>query len=144
MTTDYTGTLNALCTEMAVAFNNVTERVNWRARVGGSRRYPEVLFTNRTSMVVVSYSPSRKEFTVAFQRVTAAWGDYLAGAYRSLVVITFSLKAAGFDFSTALADETCLRLEFNPKTKRVTIHLAKHGDDWQTPDTETLKPTENN
>jgi hypothetical protein len=134
--------LNATATEMAVAFNSTGERANWRARVVGSRRFPLVQFTSRANMVEVKYSPSRKEFSVYFNRANCDWGDYLAGAYRSLVGITAGLKAGGLDFSTAIADDTCLRLEYDPKAKTVTIHLAKHGDAWQEAEPETLNAVE--
>jgi hypothetical protein len=82
-------------------------------------------------MVVVTYSVNRREFTVSFQRANCDWGDYLAGAYRSLAGITAGLKAGGLEFSTAVSDETRLRLEYDPRTKAVAIHLARHGDAWQ-------------
>jgi hypothetical protein len=128
---------------MVVAFNSAGERANWRARVAGSRRFPEVRFSSRANMVVVTYSPNRQEFTVSFQRINCDWGDYLAGAYRSLAAITSVLKAGGLEFSTAISEDTRLRLEYHPRTKAVTIHLARHGDAWQDPDTDSLKALEN-
>jgi|SRR5215469_14899434 len=130
MTIPANRTLNDIAHEMCVVFNGCPERFNWRAAVGGSRRYPDVRFTTRTSMVAVTYSPYRQEFTVTFSRTACAWGDYLSGAYRSLATITSCLKACGLEFSTAVSEDTVLRVEYHPVHKSCTVHLALHDDDW--------------
>jgi hypothetical protein len=117
--------------EIVQAFNGANERMYWKAALGGTRTNPVVHFNSRASMVRVTYAVATGEYVVSFSQAACAWGDFLASAFRSLAQITANLKAAGLDVSTAVADTTRLRVEYDPATKSATIHLANHGDAWQ-------------
>jgi hypothetical protein len=115
--------------ELAYAFNTGTERRYWRATVAGTRVNPEVNFTSRASMVTVTYRVASDDFTVAFSKSAVAFGDFMASAYRSLSQVLGSLKAAGLPFFDPM-DEGVLRVEYNHKSKAVTAHMARQGDEW--------------
>lgn len=116
--------------EIANAFNSVTERQYWKAAIGGTRLNPEVHFNSRSSMVRVSYRIATEDFAVTFSRTSAAFGDFMASAYRSLEQVLTSLKAAGLPFCTVIGDIAVLRLEYDPRGKGTLIHMAGFGDNW--------------
>lgn len=118
--------------EIVAAFNGATERQNWRATIAGNRVNPEVNFNSRANMVCVTYRIAHGDFTVSFSKTSAAFGDFLGSAYRSLAQIMGALKASGLDFP-AVVDETnsVLRIGYDPRAKAVFIHIANHGDVWQ-------------
>jgi hypothetical protein len=117
--------------DLAVSFNAVTERMYWRATVGGTRTNPEVHFLSRSAMVRITYSLARNDFKVSFSKTSCAWGDYMGSTFKALDQICSCLKAAGMPFSQVIEDgKATLRAEYDPRTKETTIHLANHGDDW--------------
>ena len=116
--------------ELAEAFNTCTERKKWRATVGGTRVRPLVHFIATGTMVRITYSLEDGSFTVAFSRVSVAFGDFMGSTFRSLNSVLEALKASGYPFSTAIEDTAVLRVEYDPRSKVTTIAIAKHGDDW--------------
>lgn len=117
--------------EIAHSFNSVTERGYWKAAIAGTRTNPEVHFNSRSSMVQVAYRIASDDFTISFSKTSVAFGDFMASAFRSLAQIMTSLKAAGLPFATVVDEATvCLRLQYDPRAKVTTVHLAADGDDW--------------
>lgn len=114
--------------EIAYAFNGVTERGYWRAAIAGTRTAPEVNFNSRASMVCVTYRIATNDFTVSFSKTHASFGDFMASVHRSLGQILASLKAAGLPFEDAFGSAP-LRIEYDAKSKGVTIHMPVHPDD---------------
>lgn len=117
--------------EIAAGFNSVIERQYWRASVAGTRVNPEVNFNSRSSMVRVTYRIATSDFTVTFSKTSAAFGDYIASAYRSMQQVLASLKAAGLPFSAPVDARPVLRIEYDPEGKAVMVWIARMGDDWQ-------------
>jgi hypothetical protein len=126
------------------AFNGVTERQYWKASIAGTRVYPEVHFNSRSTMVRVVYRIQQGEFTVTFSRSSAAFGDFLASAYKALAQVLASLKAAGLPFSAPLDEAPVLRIEYGPLSKDATVYLAKLGDDWPEAEPAPFKVPERN
>lgn len=126
------------------AFNNIIERKNWRATIGGTRVRPLVHFISTGSMVRITYSLEDGSFTVVFSRAAVAFGDFMGSTFRSLNSILLALKASGYPFSVALADTAVLRVEYDPRSKVATIAIAKHGDDWQDAEPLPFKVPERN
>lgn len=117
--------------ELVNGFNGVTDRKYWRAAIAGTRVYPEVHFNSRATMVRVAYRVATDDFTVTFSKTSAAFGDFLASAYRALSQVLAGLKAAGLPFACPPPDASpVLRIEYDPATKTVVIHMARHGDEW--------------
>lgn len=121
--------------DIASGFNGVVERKYWRAAVAGSRVNPEVHFNSRASMVQIAYRITEGDFAITFSKTSAAFGDYMASAYRSMEQILASLKAAGLPFASDLGGAT-LRLEYVHASKVATVYLANLGDAW--PEAEPL------
>jgi hypothetical protein len=82
-------------------------------------------------MVRVSYRIASSDFTVAFSKTSASFGDFLASAYRSMAQILASLKAAGLPFPAPLDGDAVLRIEYDPNSKSAVVAIAGMGDDWQ-------------
>lgn len=122
--------------EIVAAFNGATERQYWRATIAGNRIHPEVNFNSRAAFVRVTYYVSSDTFSVSFSKTSAAFGDFLASSFRALSQVLSALKAAGLPFPAAVDDEAVLRLEYDPRSKVASVHVANHGDDW--PDAEPL------
>lgn len=122
--------------EIANGFNTVAEREYWRANIAGGRVNPEINFNSRASMVCVTYRIATEDFTVSFSKTSAAFGDFLASAYRSMAQVLAGLKAAGLPFEVPLDATAALRIEYDPRSKRLLAHVACTGDDW--PEAETL------
>jgi hypothetical protein len=119
--------------EIAYGFNSVNERQYWKAAVAGTRLNPEVHFNSRASMVQISYRVTQNDYTVKFSRTAVAFGDFMASTYKALAQILACLKAAGLPVASVV-DETkaTLRVEYDPRSKLVVIHIAGLGDDWLT------------
>lgn len=117
--------------EIVIGFNSVTERLYWKASIAGTRVNPEVHFNSRASMVRVGYRVTTGEFTVTFTKSSAAFGDFLASAYRSVEQVMASLKAAGLAFP-AVVDEAnaVLRIGYDPRTKNVFVAIVRLEDMW--------------
>lgn len=130
--------------EIAQAFNTAGERNYWSARVSSGRGLPAVNFNSRSSMVKVTYFPTRQQFHISFSRTACAFGDFMASAFKSLTQILLAMKAAGMDVAAPLDDTGCLRLEYDHTAKTVTCQLAKIGDDWQDTLPVSFKVLENN
>lgn len=116
--------------EIANGFNSVGEHTYWRAVIGGTRVNPEVHFNSRASMVRITYRIVPGDFTVSFSRTNVAFGDFMASIFRSLSQVLEGLKATGLPFTVPLEDTAALRVQYDPKTKAVFIHLANLGDVW--------------
>lgn len=117
--------------EIAAGFNGVTERQYWKAAVAGTRVNPEVHFNSRSNMVRVSYRIATGDFTVKFAKASAAFGDFMASTYKAMGQVLASLKAAGLPFAAVVDEATAvLRIEYDPRSKGVTVHVARAGDDW--------------
>lgn len=130
--------------EIAYGFNGTTERKYWRAVVGGSRVYPEVHFNSRSSMVVVTYRLAHEDFTLSFARTDAAWGDFMAGAYKAMQDVLVGLKAAGLPFETPVGNAPVLRIEYGPHCKQPVVHMANLGDSWPEAEPMPFKVPERN
>lgn len=132
--------------EIANGFNSVEDRKYWKASVAGTRVNPEVHFNSRASMVQVNYRITSDDFTVTFSRSNAAFGDFLASAWRSMTQVLASLKAAGLPFAAPIGgvNEGLLRLEYDPFSKAMTAHIANFGDDWLSADPAPFKVPERN
>jgi hypothetical protein len=117
--------------EIVAGFNGATERKFWRASVAGGRLNPEVHFNSRSTMVRVIYNVQADTFSVSFSKTSVAFGDFLASVYRSMEQVLAALKAAGLPFRHVI-DETSavLRIEYDPRTKAVVVHVASMGDTW--------------
>lgn len=129
--------------EIAAGFNSVAERQYWRASIAGTRVHPEVHFNSRASMVRVSYRITPGDFIVSFTKSSAAFGDFLASAHRSLVQVLESLKAAGLPFDAPLLMAR-LRVEYDPFSKQAIVAIASPGDDWRMADPLPFKVPERN
>lgn len=116
--------------EIADAFNGVIDRKYWKASVAGSIRNPEVHFNSRSSMVCISYRIASEDFTVTFSRTSVAFGDFLASTAKAMSEVLASLKAGGLAICDALSDSAVLRVEYDPRAKTCTAHMAKGGDKW--------------
>lgn len=117
--------------EIVAGFNGATERQYWRASIAGGIKNPEVHFNSRSSMVRVTYHVTTDAFSVSFTKANAAFGDFLASAFRSLAQVLAALKAAGLPFA-AVVDETnaVLRIAYDPRSKAIVVHIAHLGDMW--------------
>jgi hypothetical protein len=116
--------------EIVAAFNGATERKYWRATLAGNRLQPEVHFNSRAAFVRVTYHVVSDTFSLAFSKTSAAFGDFLASGFRSLAQVLGALKAAGLPFPAVVEDAAVMRLEFDPRSKVATAHIARHGDAW--------------
>jgi len=110
------------CADLVLAFNTATNRVNWRAKMAGTRINPAVHFTSRNSMVVVAYLVNTESFTITFKKTACSWGDFLGAAQRSLNVVLLNLEVSGMGFHAPL-DDAKFRIEYNPKTKITSIEF---------------------
>jgi hypothetical protein len=119
--------------ELVNGFNGVIDRKYWRATIAGTRLHPEVYFNSRATMVRVVYRVVTDDFTVTFSKTSAAFGDFVASAYRALSQVLAGLKAAGLPFVSPPENaRPVLRIEYDPTTKTTVIHMARHGDEWTT------------
>lgn len=131
--------------DISASFNSVDERKYWRASIAGTRVNPEVHFNSRASMVQVVYRITTSDFTLTFNRTNAAFGDFLASAYRSLEQVLVALKAAGLEFEVAPDDNPTFRLEYCPVGKWTVVYLSQAGASWLDADATALKvPVRNN
>jgi len=130
--------------EIATGFNSVTERQYWRASVAGTRLSPEVHFNSRSSMVRIAYHISDERFTVSFSKTAAAFGDYLASTYRSLVQVLTCLQAAGLPFAMPVGDATNLRLVYDPGDREMWVMIHEQDDGWEHIDPLPFKVPERN
>lgn len=131
--------------ELVNGFNGVTDRKYWRAVVAGTRVYPEVHFNSRATMVRVAYRVATEDFTVTFSKTSAAFGDFIGSAYRALSQVLAGLKAAGLPFASPPEDaRPVLRIEYDPASKTTAVHMARHGDEWQTVEPMPFKVPERN
>lgn len=118
--------------DLAHAFNTVRERQYWNASTGGSRNLPTVLFKSRSAMVELTYYTQSNTFAVTFSKVTCSFGDFTSSAYKAMVAVLTTLKAAGYPVEAPVeGDEGVLRIEFDPRTKVAYCSLAKLDDPWQ-------------
>lgn len=117
--------------EITAAFNGATERKYWKASIAGTRVRPEVNFNSRASMVCVTYRIASNDFTITFSKTSAAFGDFIASAYRSLGQVLAGMKAGGIEIASVIAEDVAtLRFEYDPRAKVCTFHIAHHGDAW--------------
>jgi hypothetical protein len=116
--------------EISHAFNGVLERKYWQASIAGTRVNPEVHFNSRASMVRIAYRIAHDDFTVTFSKTAAAFGDYLASAYRSMAEVLTCLKAAGLPFRAPLDGTPVLRIQYGSHDKNAVIHMADLADAW--------------
>ena len=119
------------CDTIATDFNSVTERKYWKATIGGTKALPVVLFNSRSSMIQLTFIPAQSGYLISFSKVSCAFGDFMASAYKALEAVATALKAAGHEVSAPLGGgEGRLRIEFDPKTKQAFATLGSLGDDW--------------
>lgn len=84
----------ASAAEIAIAFNQNNDKKVWKARAMGA----VVHFTTVQGMVSLQYNTEDGRFAVKFNKLVAAWGDYVKAIARSLHVVLNTLKSAGLPF----------------------------------------------
>lgn len=97
-----------IAAEVALAFNAINERKSWAARPYASDGSETVHFTAPANLVtIVMECGDTPRFYVRFNKVQAAWGDYVRAIARSLHVVLSTLKAAGLPFNSPDDDDEC-------------------------------------
>lgn len=94
-----------IAAEVATAFNTVNERKSWTARPYASDGVETVHFTAPSNLVTIVMECDGPRFYVRFNKVQAAWGDYVRAIARSLHVVLSTLKEAGLPFDAPDDDE---------------------------------------
>lgn len=87
-----------IAAEVALAFNGVNERKSWQARPHASDGREAVHFTAPTNLVTLVLECDTQKFQVRFNKVHAAWGDYVHAIARSLHIVLSTLKQSGLPF----------------------------------------------
>jgi len=88
-----------LAAEVALAFNTVNERKTWHARPYASNEGERVHFQGgRGNMVTLILECETGKFYVRFNKMHAAWGDYVTSIAKCLYVVLTTLKAASMPF----------------------------------------------
>lgn len=87
-----------IAADVALAFNAVNERKSWAARPHASDGREAVHFTAPANLVTLVLECDTGRFQVRFNKVQAAWGDYVRAIARSLHIILSTLKQAGLPF----------------------------------------------
>ena len=90
---------------IALAFNQQNSRKTWKARSDNRPGSETVLFKGTHGMVEITYHVAAAEFSVSFNKVHAAWGDYVRAVARGLYVVLTTLKSAGLPFDAPLSPE---------------------------------------
>lgn len=92
--------------DVALAFNSVNERKTWSARHYATNGAELVHFTGgRANLVTLVLDCQTKRFRVRFNKVHAAWGDYVSAIAKALYVTLTTLKAAGLPFEAPPSHE---------------------------------------
>lgn len=97
-----------IAAEVATAFNTVNERKSWSARPYASDGVETVHFTAPSNLVTIVMECDGPAFYVRFNKVQAAWGDYVRAIARSLHVVLSTLQAAGLPFNAPEDDDDCV------------------------------------
>lgn len=92
---------------IAMAFNTANDKKLWKARAnsrpqGGTDM---VHFNSTNGMVTLSYNAVDGKFSVKFNKLHGAWGDYISAIARSLYTVLNTLKAAGLPFEAPPSPE---------------------------------------
>lgn len=90
---------------IALAFNTQNTRKVWSARSNSRDNIERVHFTTETGMVKLVYDCRTGTFNVQFNKVQAAWGDYVRAIARAFHVVCSTLKSAGLPFDAPDDDE---------------------------------------
>ncbi len=117
-----------IAADVALAFNGANERKTWSARPHASDGREAVHFTTANNLVTLVLECETGKFQVRFNKLHAAWGDYIRSIARSLHVVQSTLKQAGLPFdvpptiegaeivSTVGASATYVRFAYEPVT----------------------------
>jgi len=87
-----------IAADVALAFNGVNERKSWAARPHAQDGREAVHFTAPANLVTLVLECDTQRFQVRFNKVHAAWGDYVRAIARSLHIVLSTLKLAGLPF----------------------------------------------
>lgn len=96
---------NMTAAAIALAFNTQNQRKVWTARANSRDNMERVHFATTTGMVKLIYDARERTFIVQFNKVQAAWGDYVRSIVRSLHVVLSTLKSAGLPFEAPDDDD---------------------------------------
>lgn len=119
-----------IAAEVALAFNGINERKSWVARPYSSNGSEAVHFTTSQNLVTLVLECDTGRFQVRFNKLHAAWGDYIRAISRSLYVVLNTLKAAGLPFD-APADTDGIEIVATATATALTYVRWPH----QTPET---------
>lgn len=81
--------------DLALAFNASNTRKAWQARSNTRDSAELVHFINNANLVNLVYDCRTGLFAVRFNKVHAAWGDYIKAIARALHIVLNTLKEAG-------------------------------------------------
>lgn len=115
-----------IAADVALAFNATNERKTWAARPLAKDGAEVVHFTAPANLVTLVLECDTGRFRVQFNKVHAAWGDYVRAIARSLHIVLSTLKASGQPFD---APETADGIEIvATATDGATVYVRWSGD----------------
>ena len=95
-----------IAADVALAFNGVNDRKTWSARPFSKDGTETVHFTGgRNNIITLVLECDTGRFQVRFNRMHAAWGDYVTAIARAMCVVLSTLKAAGLPFEAPLGSD---------------------------------------
>ncbi len=92
---------------IALTFNQQNERKSWKARPDSRPSAETVHFKGTHGMIELVYDVWGNRFAVRFNKVHAAWGDYIRAISRGLYIVLSTLKSGGLPFDCPDEPEGC-------------------------------------
>lgn len=91
--------------EIAMAFNQQNEKKGWSARTNTrpTAGLDVVHFSTPQGMCSLAYDANTRRFQITYNKVQAAWGDYVKSAAKALYYVLTVLKSAGLPFDAPLS-----------------------------------------
>lgn len=125
-----------IAAEVALAFNGINERKSWAARPHAQDGREAVHFTAPANLVTLVLECDTARFQVRFNKMQAAWGDYVRAIARSLHIVLSTLKQAGLPFEAPPSTDGIEIVA--TACDGATVYVRWPGQSLQTIDTATM------